>query len=203
VADALIEGLKAKIESLIVGPGTQDKVDMGPLVTKQHFEKVSQYVEIGVSEGAKLVADGRGLKVDGHENGFFMGPCLFDNVTPEMRIYQEEIFGPVLCVVRVNDFDAALKLINSHEFANGTALFTQSGGVARKFASEVEVGMIGINVPIPVPMAFYSFGGWRRSLFGDMHVHGKEGINFYTRMKAVTSRWPARVSDAEFVMPTL
>jgi malonate-semialdehyde dehydrogenase (acetylating)/methylmalonate-semialdehyde dehydrogenase len=163
---------------------------MGPLVTKSHLEKVTSYVDTGVKEGASLVEDGRKLKVAGGEKGFFLGPCLFDQVTPEMTIYKEEIFGPVLSVVRARDYDDAVGLVNRNRYANGVAIFTNDGGVARQFQNEVQVGMVGINVPIPVPMAYYSFGGWKSSLFGDQHVHGKEGVNFYTRGKVVTSRWP-------------
>jgi malonate-semialdehyde dehydrogenase (acetylating)/methylmalonate-semialdehyde dehydrogenase len=177
---------------------------MGPLVTGEHRERVKGYVDLGVREGAKLVADGRGFQVAGHENGFYLGACLFDRVTPDMRIYREEIFGPVLSLVRVPDFQAALALVNSHEYANGTAVFTRDGDTAREFAARVEVGMIGINVPIPVPVAFYSFGGWKRSILGDYFVHGTEGVNFYTQMKTITSRWPTGIrAGADFVMPTM
>jgi malonate-semialdehyde dehydrogenase (acetylating)/methylmalonate-semialdehyde dehydrogenase len=177
---------------------------MGPLVTRAHLDKVSGYVDAGVAEGAKLVVDGRGLKLQGYENGNFIGGTLFDDVTPEMKIYKEEIFGPVLAVVRADTFDAALDLVNTHEFGNGTAIFTRDGDSARTFATKVQAGMIGINVPIPVPMAFHSFGGWKRSLFGDHHMHGPEGIRFFTRYKAVTSRWPTGIrAGADFIMPTL
>ena len=177
---------------------------MGPLVTREHLERVRGYVDLGVQEGAKLVVDGRALKVKGCEDGFFVGPCLFDGVQPSMRIYREEIFGPVLCVVRVPDLAAALQLVNSHEFANGTAIFTASGEAARSFTTAVQAGMVGVNVPIPVPMSFHSFGGWKRSLFGPLHVHGPDGVRFYTRLKTVTSRWPtSRREGAQFVMPTM
>jgi malonate-semialdehyde dehydrogenase (acetylating)/methylmalonate-semialdehyde dehydrogenase len=175
---------------------------MGPLVTQAHLERVRGYIELGAQEGAQLVLDGRNLKVAGHEAGFFLGPTLFDNVRPGMRIYKEEIFGPVLCVVRVPDRASAVRLINAHEFANGTAIFTRSGEAARDFAREIEVGMVGVNVPIPVPMAFHSFGGWRHSLFGDHSIHGTEGVRFYTRLKTVTQRWPGtKAVAADFALP--
>ena len=201
-ADALVERLAPKVAALRIGPGCQDP-EMGPLVTGQHRDKVRGYVDAGVAEGASLVVDGRDLKVDGHGEGFFLGGCLFDHVTPSMRIYREEIFGPVLCVMRVPDFAAALQLVNDHEYGNGTAIFTRDGGAAREFAHRVQVGMVGINVPIPVPMAFHSFGGWKRSIFGPLHVHGPDGVRFYTRLKTVTARWPEGARSAEFVMPTM
>jgi malonate-semialdehyde dehydrogenase (acetylating)/methylmalonate-semialdehyde dehydrogenase len=177
---------------------------MGPLVTQEHLERVRGYVALGVQEGAQLVADGRTCKVAGHERGYFLGACLFDHVRPEMRIYREEIFGPVLCVVRVPDLEAATRLVNEHEFGNGAAIFTSSGASARSFTQGVQAGMVGVNVPIPVPMAFHSFGGWKRSLFGPLHVHGPDGVRFYTRLKTVTSRWPtAQRESAQFVMPTM
>ncbi len=204
VGDALVKALKERIRTLKVRPGRDAEAEMGPLVTGEHLERVKGYVDQGVSEGARLVVDGRGLKVAGRENGFFLGACLFDGVTPGMKIYREEIFGPVLSLVRVPDFEAALRLVNDHAFANGTAVFTRDGDTAREFAGRAEVGMIGINVPIPVPVAFYSFGGWKRSLFGDHFMHGTEGVNFYTRMKTITSRWPAGIrAGADFVMPTM
>jgi malonate-semialdehyde dehydrogenase (acetylating)/methylmalonate-semialdehyde dehydrogenase len=204
VGDTLIEKLAPKVRGLKIAPGTDPEADMGPLVTKQHLEKVRNYVDIGVKEGAKLVVDGRGLKLQGYENGFFLGGCLFDQVKPEMKIYKEEIFGPVLSVVRVPDYQTAVDLVNEHEFGNGTAIFTRDGDAARDFSAKIKVGMVGINVPIPVPMAFNSFGGWKRSLFGDHHMHGPEGIRFYTRLKTITSRWPTGIrAGAEFVMPTM
>ncbi|HVJ31741.1 MAG TPA: CoA-acylating methylmalonate-semialdehyde dehydrogenase [Terriglobia bacterium] len=204
VGDTLIEKLSPRVRGMKVAPGTDPEADMGPLVTKQHFDKVKGYVDLGVQEGAKLVVDGRGLKLQGYENGFFLGGCLFDHVTPEMRIYKEEIFGPVLSVVRVPDYATAVKLVNDHEYGNGTAIFTRDGDAAREFAAKIKVGMVGINVPIPVPMAFNSFGGWKRSLFGDHHMHGPEGVRFYTKLKTVTSRWPTGIrAGAEFVMPTM
>jgi malonate-semialdehyde dehydrogenase (acetylating)/methylmalonate-semialdehyde dehydrogenase len=205
VADALVERLVPQIEKLKVGPGTSCGLDMGPLVTKAHLEKVTGYVEDGVNAGAKLVVDGRGLQIDGHENGFFLGGCLFDQVTADMRIYQEEIFGPVLCVVRVNSLEEAIALINDHEYGNGTCIFTRDGEAARLFADEIEVGMVGINVPLPVPVAYHSFGGWKRSLFGDLHAYGPDGVRFYTRRKAITQRWPQRASHeaSQFAFPSL
>ena len=188
VADALIEKIKARMATLKTGDGTKG-ADMGPLVTAVHRDKVASYVDAGVKEGATLVVDGRNPKVEGAPNGFWLGPTLFDNVTPEMTIYTDEIFGPVLSVLRVNSYDEGLSLINSHRYGNGTAIFTNDGGAARRFQNEVNVGMIGINVPIPVPTAYYSFGGWKSSLFGDTHAHGTEGVHFFTRGKVVTSRW--------------
>ena len=203
VGDDLVQALARRVRTLKVGPGTEPAMEMGPLVTRQHRDKVVGYVDSGVSEGAILVVDGRGLRVGGHEDGYFLGGCLFDAVTPEMRIYREEIFGPVLCVVRVPDFGAAVNLINAHEYGNGVAIFTRSGNAAREFVKRIEVGMVGVNVPIPVPMAFHSFGGWKRSLFGDHAVHGMEGVHFYTRLKTATGRWPQDApSAASFVMPT-
>ena len=204
VADALVQKIAEKARAIRVAPGDAKGAEMGPLVTSVHLEKVRGYVDSGVEQGAKLVVDGRGLKVPGFENGFYIGPCLFDNVKPAMKIYQEEIFGPVLSVVRVENFEQALELIHSHSFANGVSLFTRDGDSAREFASRIQVGMVGINVPIPVPMAFHSFGGWKDSLFGDHHIHGPEGVRFYTRYKAITQRWPKGIrAGAEFVMPTM
>lgn len=203
-ADPLLEKLMPRVRQMKVGPGMDPQSDMGPLVTKQHFDKVKGYVDIGVKEGAKLAVDGRGLKLQGYENGYYMGGCVFDEVKPDMRIYKEEIFGPVLSVVRAPDYSSAIKLVNDHEFGNGTAIFTRDGDAAREFASKINIGMVGINVPIPVPMAFYSFGGWKRSLFGDHHMHGPEGVRFYTRQKMVTSRWPTGIrAGAEYVMPVM
>lgn len=204
VADALVKKIADKARAIKVLPGDAAGAEMGPLVTGAHLEKVRGYVDLGVAEGATLVVDGRGLKVPGHEKGFYIGPCLFDGVKPGMKIYQEEIFGPVLSVVRVNSFDEAVALIDAHPFANGVALFTRDGDTAREFSSRIRVGMVGINVPIPVPMAFHSFGGWKDSLFGDHHIHGPEGVRFYTRYKAITQRWPKGIrAGAEFVMPTM
>ena len=193
VGDALIETLKPRIDRIKVGPGTDGGADMGPLVTRAHLEKVRGYVDLGVEEGAELVVDGRDLALQGYENGYFVGPCLFDRVTPEMRIYKEEIFGPVLSVVRAPDYDSAVQLANNHEFGNGVAIFTRDGDAAREFANRVEIGMVGVNVPIPVPVAYHSFGGWKRSLFGDHAMHGMEGVRLYTRLKTVTSRWPTGI----------
>ncbi|CUA84022.1 methylmalonic acid semialdehyde dehydrogenase [Gulbenkiania indica] len=203
VADRLVERLAERARQLKIGIGDDPAAEMGPLVTRQHRDKVVGYVESGVREGARLVVDGRDYRHPGAEGGFFLGPCLFDHVQPEMTIYREEIFGPVLAVVRVATFQDAVELINRHEFANGTSVFTRSGGIAREFAHRIQVGMVGINVPIPVPMAFHSFGGWKASLFGDHHMHGPEGVRFYTRMKTITSRWPEERLSAEFVMPTM
>ncbi len=202
-ADALVKRLAPRVKALKIGAGTGRDIDMGPLITAQHRDRVRGYVDHGVSEGANLVVDGRGLKVDGCEDGFFLGGCLFDHVRADMRIYREEIFGPVLSIVRVPDYETALALINAHEYGNGTALFTRDGDAARDFVQRVQVGMVGVNVPIPVPAAFHSFGGWKASLFGDHHVYGPEGVRFYTRLKAVTSRWPTSIrAGAQFVMPT-
>jgi malonate-semialdehyde dehydrogenase (acetylating)/methylmalonate-semialdehyde dehydrogenase len=190
VAERLLPKIRERIARLKVRPGTDPEAEMGPLVTRQHHARVASYVEKGVAEGAELVEDGRKLRVAGHEKGFFLGPCLFDKVRPEMTIYKDEIFGPVLSVVRAGGYEEALDLVNRNRYANGVAVFTNDGGAARRFQNEVQVGMVGINISIPVPTAYYSFGGWKSSLFGDSHVHGREGIHFYTRGKVVTSRWP-------------
>ena len=204
IGDKLVNSLAKKVEALKVGPGMDKQSEMGPLVTKEHLAKVKGYVDIGVKEGAKLIVDGRNFKIQGYENGYYIGGCLFDKVTKDMRIYKEEIFGPVLSVVRVKTFEEAAKLINDHEYGNGVSIYTRDGDAGRTFASKIQVGMVGINVPIPVPMAFHSFGGWKRSLFGDSGMHGMEGIKFYTKLKTVTSRWPSGVrTNAEFVMPTM
>jgi malonate-semialdehyde dehydrogenase (acetylating)/methylmalonate-semialdehyde dehydrogenase len=180
----------------------ESDAEMGPLVTAVHREKVVGYIDSGVASGAKLVVDGRGHQVSGHEKGFFLGGTLFDNVSTDMKIYREEIFGPVLCVVRVPDFASAVELINANEFANGVSLFTSDGGVARAFSRQIQIGMVGINVPIPVPMAWHSFGGWKKSLFGDHHAYGEEGVRFYTRYKSIMQRWPDSIAKgAEFTMP--
>jgi len=203
VGDALVDRLAPRVRALKVAPGTDPEAEMGPLVTRAHLNKVRGYVDAGIAEGAKLVVDGRDLKLQGYEDGFYLGGCLFDDVTPDMKIYKEEIFGPVLSVVRVEKFDDAVKLINDHEYGNGTAVFTRDGDTARAFMHGVQVGMVGINVPIPVPVAYHSFGGWKRSLFGDHHIYGREGIRFYTKLKTVTSRWPTGIrAGAQFVMPT-
>jgi malonate-semialdehyde dehydrogenase (acetylating) / methylmalonate-semialdehyde dehydrogenase len=205
--DRLIEDLAPRVRSLKIGPSHEAGIEMGPLVTAQHRDRVRSYVDLGVEEGAELVVDGRDFALEGfqgYEQGYYLGGCLFDRVEPHMRIYQDEIFGPVLAVVRAPDFDAAVDLVNRHEYGNGTAIFTRDGDAARTFAHNVNIGMVGINVPIPVPMAFHSFGGWKRSLFGDHHMHGPEGVRFYTKQKAVTSRWPTGIrAGAEFKMPTM
>ena len=204
VGDKLVGELSKKVEALKIGPGMDKSSEMGPLVTKEHLERVRGYVDLGIKEGADLVVDGRDIKLQGYEDGYYIGGCLFDNVKKDMRIYKEEIFGPVLSVVRAKDFDEALNLINDHEFGNGTSIYTRDGDAGRTFANKIKVGMVGINIPIPVPVAFHSFGGWKRSLFGDQHMHGPEGVRFYTKLKTITSRWPSGVrSDPEFVMPTM
>ncbi|MDQ0472849.1 CoA-acylating methylmalonate-semialdehyde dehydrogenase [Labrys wisconsinensis] len=203
-ADALVARLEPKVRALKVGPGTDPEAEMGPLVTRQHLDKVRGYIDSGVAEGARLVVDGRGLTLQGYENGHFIGGTLFDHVTTDMAIYREEIFGPVLAVARAPDYETAARMINEHEFGNGTAIFTRDGDAAREFAHQIQVGMVGINVPIPVPMAFHSFGGWKSSLFGDHHMHGPEGVRFYTKLKTITSRWPTGIrAGADFVMPTM
>jgi len=203
-ADALVAELKPRVESLSIQPGNVEGAEMGPLITGEHHAKVSGYVDIGVEEGADLVVDGRGFKHADEPDGFFIGGCLFDQVTPDMRIYQEEIFGPVLCVVRVGSYDEAVALINAHVYGNGVSIFTRDGDAARNFVQNIQVGMVGVNIPIPVPMAFHSFGGWKQSLFGDHNIYGPEGIRFYTRMKAVTQRWHTGIREgADFHFPQL
>jgi malonate-semialdehyde dehydrogenase (acetylating) / methylmalonate-semialdehyde dehydrogenase len=203
-ADALMDKLIPRVESLKVGPSTDPAADFGPMVTKAHMEKVRGYVDLGVQEGAKLVVDGRNFKMQGYENGFYMGGCLFDDVTTDMRIYKEEIFGPVLSVVRAKNYDEALRLPSDHEYGNGVAIYTRDGDAARDFAAKVNVGMVGINVPIPVPLAYYTFGGWKASGFGDLNQHGPDAIRFYTKTKTVTSRWPSGIKEgAEFSIPTM
>jgi malonate-semialdehyde dehydrogenase (acetylating)/methylmalonate-semialdehyde dehydrogenase len=206
VADALITKLKTEIDTMKVGPGLgeEKEADMGPLISKVHAAKVVDYINTGVEEKATLVVDGRDFTVEGHEKGYFVGPTLFDNVTNGMRIYQEEIFGPVLSVVRVDTQEEAIELINSHEYGNGTTIFTASGEIARQFTTEIQVGMVGVNVPIPVPMAFHSFGGWKRSIFGPLNMHGSDGVRFFTRMKTITARWPkGQQQENTFTMPTM
>ncbi len=203
-ADELVRRLIPRVESLKVGPSTDSSADFGPLVTRQHLERVKGYVETGVREGAKLLVDGRGFTMQGYENGFYMGGCLFDHVTTDMTIYKEEIFGPVLSVVRAADYAAALKMTNDHDYGNGTAIFTRDGNVARDFASKVQVGMVGVNVPIPVPLAYHTFGGWKRSAFGDLNQHGPDAFRFYTRTKTVTGRWPSSIAKGpEFTIPVM
>jgi malonate-semialdehyde dehydrogenase (acetylating) / methylmalonate-semialdehyde dehydrogenase len=203
-ADALIKKLIPRVESLKIGPSTSQDADFGPVVTKDALARIKGYVDIGLKEGAKLVVDGRGFKMQGYENGYYMGGCLFDNVTKDMRIYKEEIFGPVLAVVRANTYEEGLALANDHEYGNGVAIYTRDGDTARDFAARVQVGMVGVNVPIPVPLAYYTFGGWKRSAFGDLNQHGPDSVRFYTKTKTVTSRWPSGMKDgAEFVIPTM
>jgi malonate-semialdehyde dehydrogenase (acetylating)/methylmalonate-semialdehyde dehydrogenase len=203
-ADILVDRLASRVRTLRVGPSTDPTADFGPVVTRQHLDKIKAYVDIGIKEGAELVVDGREMTLQGYENGFYMGGVLFDRVTPDMRIYKEEIFGPVLSVVRADDYEAALALPNDHEYGNGVAIFTRDGDTARDFAARVDVGMVGINVPIPVPLAYYTFGGWKRSSFGDLNQHGPDSVRFYTKTKTVTSRWPSGIRDgASFVIPTM
>jgi malonate-semialdehyde dehydrogenase (acetylating)/methylmalonate-semialdehyde dehydrogenase len=203
-ANELMRKLIPRVESLKVGPSTDGSADFGPLVTKAHLDKVKGYVDLGIREGATLAVDGRGFTMQGYENGFYMGGCLFDHVTTDMQIYKEEIFGPVLSVVRAPDYNHALKITNDHEYGNGTAIFTRDGDAARDFASKVQVGMVGINVPIPVPLAYHTFGGWKRSAFGDLNQHGPDAFRFYTKTKTVTARWPSGIKDgADFSIPTM
>jgi malonate-semialdehyde dehydrogenase (acetylating)/methylmalonate-semialdehyde dehydrogenase len=209
-ADNLLSKLETRIAQLKIGPGAKHdpETDMGPLITSAHKDKVSSYIDLGKTEGAELIVDGRRQTLETRNSelgtGFFLGPCLFDHVKPGMRIYKEEIFGPVLGIVRVNTFEKALQLINEHEFGNGTSIFTRDGDTARDFARRVQAGMVGINVPIPVPMAFHSFGGWKRSLFGDHSIYGPEGVRFYTRLKTITARWPTGIrTGVDTTMPTL
>ncbi|MBL41737.1 MAG: methylmalonate-semialdehyde dehydrogenase (CoA acylating) [Rhodospirillaceae bacterium] len=202
--DEIIKRLSPRVSSLKVGPGNDSQSEMGPLITKQHFEKVKEYIKIGENEGAELLVDGRNIKLQGYENGYFLGGTLFDKVTPSMRIYKEEIFGPVLSVVRAKSFEEASYLVDKHEYGNGAAIFTRDGDAAREFTHRAQAGMIGVNVPIPVPMAFHSFGGWKKSIFGDHSIHGTEGVHFYTKLKTVTSRWPTGIrSGAEYNFPSM
>ena len=203
IADKLVNEISNKAQTLKVAPWTDIKSDMGPVISKEHKEKILEYIEIGLKEGANLILDGRKINIQGYENGYFLGPSLFDNVKPEMKIYKDEIFGPVLSVIRVNTYEEALKLVNDHEFGNGTSIYTSDGEVSRHFTTNCQIGMVGVNVPIPVPMAFHSFGGWKNSLFGDHAMHGTEGVRFYTKLKTVTSRWPKSIKEGpEFIMPT-
>ncbi|WP_434702728.1 CoA-acylating methylmalonate-semialdehyde dehydrogenase [Pseudomonas sp. Z1-12] len=205
VADALIAKLTPQIKALKIGAGTERGLDMGPLVTRAHMDKVIGYVNAGIEAGASLLVDGRDFKVPGHEEGFFIGGCLFDHVTTEQTIYKEEIFGPVLCIVRVDSLEEAMRLINDHEYGNGTCIFTRDGEAVRLFCYVIEVGMVGVNVALPVPVAYHSFGGWKRSLFGDLHAYGPDGVRFYTKRKAITQRWPKRASHeaSQFAFPSL
>jgi malonate-semialdehyde dehydrogenase (acetylating)/methylmalonate-semialdehyde dehydrogenase len=191
IADAIVARLKSELAKLKIGPGTDSACDMGPLVTREHYNKVRAYVDLGLQEGARLVVDGRGLNVAGHAAGFFLGGCLFDEVTSAMKIYQDEIFGPVLSVVRVPSLQAAMALIDAHEYGNGTCIFTRDGEAARYFCDQIKVGMVGVNVPLPVPVAYHSFGGWKRSFFGDLAAYGPDGVRFYTRRKTISQRWPS------------
>ncbi len=202
--DRLVQELAPRVRALKIGPGQQADAEMGPVVTREHMERIKNFIDDGVREGAQLLVDGREAHTHGQERGFFLGGTLFDHVRADMRIYREEIFGPVLVVVRAADFESALRLVNEHEYGNGTAIFTRDGAAARQFSHAVQAGMVGINVPIPVPMAFHSFGGWKRSLFGPLYMHGPDGVRFYTRLKTVTARWPdgAR-GTADFIMPTM
>jgi malonate-semialdehyde dehydrogenase (acetylating) / methylmalonate-semialdehyde dehydrogenase len=203
-ADMLLKKLVPRVESLKIGPSTDAQADYGPVITRAHLEKVKGYVDLGVQEGAKLLVDGRDFKLQGYERGHFMGGCLFDHVTPDMRIYKEEIFGPVLSVVRAKDYEDAVRLPSEHEYGNGVAIFTRDGDAARDFVSRVQVGMVGVNFAIPVPLAYYTFGGWKRSGFGDLNQHGPDSVRFYTKTKTVTARWPSGVKEgAEFVIPTM
>ncbi|MGC1622149.1 MAG: CoA-acylating methylmalonate-semialdehyde dehydrogenase [Pseudolabrys sp.] len=203
-ADILVEKLIPRVESLKIGPSNDPQADYGPMVTRAHLNKVKDYVDLGVKEGAKLVVDGRGFNLQGYENGNFMGGCLFDDVKPEMRIYKEEIFGPVLSVVRAKDYEEAVRLPSEHEYGNGVAIFTRDGDAARDFVNRVQVGMVGVNFAIPVPLAYHTFGGWKRSGFGDLNQHGPDSIRFYTKTKTVTARWPTGTKEgAEFVIPTM
>ncbi len=203
IADDLVNKIHLESQKLKVAPWTDPDSDMGPVISKEHKDKIEKYIDIGIDEGAKLVEDGRNYKIQGYENGYFVGPTLFDKVTKEMTIYKEEIFGPVVCVIRAKNYNEALDLVNDHAFGNGTSIYTSDGEISRHFTTNAKIGMVGVNVPIPVPMAFHSFGGWKQSLFGDHAMHGKEGINFYTKLKTVTSRWPGNIkSGPEFVIPT-
>jgi malonate-semialdehyde dehydrogenase (acetylating) / methylmalonate-semialdehyde dehydrogenase len=202
-AEALLQRLKPRVENLKIGLPTDAEAHYGPLVSGAHRKKVLDYIAMGVKEGADLVVDGRGFKMQGYEKGFYLGGSLFDHVTQAMRTYQEEIFGPVLQIVRAKDFEEALALPSRHQYGNGVAIFTRDGDAAREFASRVDIGMVGINVPIPVPLAYYSFGGWKRSAFGDANQHGMDGVRFFTKLKTVTARWPKGPRDASFVMPTM
>ena len=203
IGDKLVDQINDKAQSLKVAPWTDDQAQMGPVISKEHKDKIESYIDSGVNEGAKLVLDGRNLKIQGYENGYFVGPTIFDSVTKEMQIYKNEIFGPVLSVVRASNYEEALDLVNEHQFGNGTSIYTSDGEISRNFTTNSKIGMVGVNVPIPVPMAFHSFGGWKQSLFGDHAMHGIEGIRFYTKLKTITSRWPnSIVKGPEFKMPT-
>ncbi len=204
IGDILVEQIIDKAKRLKIGPWTNKESDMGPVITYEHKEKIKNYIEIGIKEGASLALDGRGLKVPNYESGFFIGPSLFDNVKKDMTIYKDEIFGPVLSVLRVKSYEEALNLVNNHQFGNGATIYTSDGEISRHFTTNCSIGMVGVNVPIPVPMAFHSFGGWKQSLFGDYSMHGTEGVRFYTKLKTVTSRWPKSIkSGPEFSIPRM
>ena len=202
IADELVKKVNDKAIEIKVAPWTDETSEMGPLISKDHLNKVKSYIDNGIQEGANIILDGRGIKIQGYENGYFVGPTVFDNVTTDMKLYKEEIFGPVLSIVRANNLSEAMKMINEHPFGNGTSIYTNNGNTARSFTTSIKVGMVGVNVPIPVPMAFHSFGGWKHSLFGDLAMHGEEGIRFFTKLKTVTSRWPENILSAELKMPT-
>ncbi len=203
IADQLVENINLKAQRLKIAPWTDSEAEMGPVISKEHKQKIENYISLGLEEGAKLLLDGRNYNLQGYENGYFVGPTLFDNVSKNMTIYKDEIFGPVLSIVRVKSYEEAINLVNSHKFGNGTSIYTSDGEIARHFSTNVQIGMVGVNVPIPVPMAFHSFGGWKQSLFGDHSIHGNEGIHFYTKLKTTTSRWPKSINQGpEFVMPT-
>ena len=203
-ADRLMEKLVPRVEALKIGPSTDASADYGPMITQSAVDKARMYIDSGLAEGATLAVDGRGFRMQGYEKGFYLGSCLFDHVTEDMRIYKEEIFAPVLSVLRAKSYDEALRLCNDHEYGNGVAIFTRDGDAARDFVSKVQVGMVGVNVPIPTPLAYYSFGGWKRSVFGDLNQHGPDAIRFYTKSKNVTARWPSGVKEgADFSIPTM
>ena len=203
VADELVENITQKSQVLKVAPWTDSDSDMGPVISKEHKEKIINYIQNGLDEGAKLLLDGRSYKIQGYENGYFLGPSVFDNVNKNMKIYKEEIFGPVLSIIRAKNYEEALNLVNDHEFGNGTSIYTSDGEISRHFTTNTKIGMVGVNVPIPVPMAFHSFGGWKQSLFGDHAMHGTEGVRFFTKLKTITSRWPKSIQQGpEFKMPT-
>ena len=202
IADELVDKITLSAEKLKVAPWTNNEAEMGPVISNEHKEKIESYISKGVEEGANLILDGRNCNIQGYEKGFFIGPTLFDNVTDQMTLYKEEIFGPVLSIVRAKDYNQAINLVNQHQFGNGTSIYTSDGEVSRHFTTFSKIGMVGINVPIPVPMAFHSFGGWKDSLFGSHSIHGTEGVNFYTKLKTITSRWPKSIqSGPEFKMP--
>ena len=203
IGDKLVNSLAKKVDTLKVGPGMDKKSEMGPLVTKDHLAKVKSYVDIGEKEGAKLLSDGRNMKLQGYEKGYFVGPTIFEDIKPDMKIYKEEIFGPVLSMMTTDTYEEALKLVNDHELGNGAAVFTKSGMIAKHFTENAKIGMIGVNVPIPVPVAYHSFGGWKRSLFGDHSMHGPEGVRFYSKLKTATVTWSEDDNGPEFTIQVL